>query len=200
MIGYFKTDNDDVRIGVDYDHYADNPIIYTGVGLYPLEVNRFFDVKGYDDKLNAKIDDAIEDWDEGWATVYEPSTEQRREFVEQWLTEMGIPFYTTTVTIYRDWVFTGVFYATEDGVTAESIRKQIPALSAWYNGDVYEVFVQKRNTYANIMDLGDRIEKWVTDYDDDFTVYSGVYNIDDVRDIIEGETEYKIVGDMEWGK
>lgn len=200
MIGYFNTDNDDVRVMVDYDHYADNPIIYTGVGLYPLEVNRNFDVKGYDDKLNAKIDDAMQEMDEDWATIYEPSLDQRRDFVEQWLSDRGIPFYTTTVTIYRDWVFTGVFYATEDGVTAESIRKRMPELSAWYNGDVYELFIQKRERYANLNDKNDVIEKWVTHYDDDFTAYGNVYDFDDVKQIIESESRYKIVGDMEWGK
>jgi hypothetical protein len=202
MIGYFNTDKDDVRVVVDYDHYADNPVRDSGIGLYSLEVNkRSYDVKGYDDKCNAEIDEAAQDGDVEWETVYEPSTEQRKDFAEQWLTERGIPFYTTTVTVYRDWVFTGIFYATEEDVTEEMIRNLIPLLSAWYNGDVYRMSFQKEAVYRNIDDPEDFLSKWIHFEDTELGDTCGdIYELSDVPGIVADCSEFTVVGEMEWGK
>lgn len=196
MIGYFETDKEDVRVIVDYDHYADNPIMECGIGLYPLEVNRNYLVKHYDEKHNAEINDGLELCDE----ECEPSTEQRQKFAEAWLTERNIPFYTTTVQVYRDWVFTGILYATEDDVTEEMIRKRVPYLNAWYNGDVYRMYFQKEAVYRNIDDPEDFISKWV-DFDDGVQdSYGDIYDTDDVAEIVSSESEFTIVGEIKWGE
>jgi len=200
MIGYFKTDKEDVRVVVDYDHWADNPVMYSGIDLYPLEVNRNYVVKDYDHKHNSDIDSAMQEVDEEWSSIYEPSTEQRQKFAEAWLTERNIPFYTTTIQVYRDWVFTGILYATEDDVTEEMIRKRVPYLNAWYNGDVYRMSFQKEAVYRNIDDPEDFISKWV-DFDDGIQdSYGDIYDTDDVPEIVSSESEFTIVGDIKWGE
>lgn len=200
MIGYFNTDKEDVRVVVDYDHYADNPVVYTGIGLYPLEINRNYHVRDYDEKYNAEIDEAIENADEEWSSIYEPSIQQRKDFAEAWLTERNIPFYTYTVQVYRDWVLTGIFYATEDGVTVEQIRKAMPYLNAWYNGDVYRMSFQKENVYRNIDDPEDFITQWVHFDDGVCDSYGDIYELSDVAEIVKDNSEFVVVGDMEWGK
>lgn len=198
MIGYYKTNDETVRVAVDYDSHADHPLDFQDVSVYVLEVNRFYDVKNFTNPLGGEIDEAIDNSDEEWATVYEPSTDQRREFVEKFLTERNIPFYTTTVMAGRDWVFTGVFYSSGDGMTAEIIRKFIPELNAWYNGEVYRITLQKENVYRNIDDPEDFIIKWNYFEADDFYSYGNIYDFDDVKSIVDDATEYVLVGDLEW--
>lgn len=198
---YFKTNDEDIRVVVDYDEFADNPVVYTGIGLYPLEINRNYHVRDYDDKYNAEIDEAIENADEEWSSIYEPSTEQRREFTEAWLTERNIPFYTYTVQVYRDWVLTGIFYATEDGVTVEDIRKRMPYLNAWYNGDVYRMSFQKQVKYVNADDAGDVMYKWVYFEDDDVCdSYGEIYDTNDIPEIVKDVSKFEVVGETIWDK
>ena len=169
--------------------------------MYPLEVNRNYAVKHYDEKHNSDIDSAMQEVDEEWSSIYEPSTEQRQKFAEDWLTERNIPFYSTTVTVYRDWVFVGILYATEDDVTEEMIRKRVPYLNAWYNGDVYRMSFQKEAVYRNIDDPEDFITQWIhfdeTELGDS---YGDIYDTSDIVQIVADCSELTVVGEMEGGK
>ena len=201
MIGYYGTDNPDVRVALYYDEDAENPLMYQGVGVYLLEANtRNYLMGKYEDKYNSDIDEAAEAGDVEWATVYEPSTEQRREFAEQWLTEKNVPFYTTTINAGRDWVFTGIFYAIDEGLTVENIRAMTRPLGAWYNGEVYRIGLQKRDVYKNVLDDADVLERWNFFEYADFGTCGDIYEWDDIAGIVSDATEFTVVGDIEYAR